>query len=356
MTNFFITGMDHKNCGLEAMEKADVTASRLPGFYKSLGLKEAVWLQTCNRREIIYTGENYKAQFSPEEFGKIFGINREDSDKYCVFYEGLGAVTHIFRTAAGLNSAIPGETQVLGQVRDAYLKSKELGASGKKLEKLFSAAIHAARVARFESGISKGAVSVAQAAVEIAGRRMDLKGKKVLMIGAGKTNSTAALYLKKTGAVIKFIASRSLEKAKKLAGICGATAVDLNALHDAIAEADLVISATSAPHFVLRMDNAFEAVNNRKTRLLIMDLAVPRDVDPALAGEKVEIINMDDVNNMTKLNIGKRHEAAVIAGAIIEKLARRWVDETETRDQKKSPGPDTGAGINTAFETQTQRA
>jgi glutamyl-tRNA reductase len=285
-----VTGVNYKTAGVGEREAAIKILEVLPGTL----------LATCNRVEL------YQSQAKESYY----------------LYQNEEAVKHLFRVAAGLDSQILGETEILGQVKDAYLRNAE---KDRSLDKLFERAIQIGRKVREETGIARGNVSVASAAVSKARKLLgDHKEKKILLIGTGKVTESILKTLMKMNFNLIFVANRTFEKASEIARKIGGRAVGFESLSAELAESDLVISSTAAPHLIIRRDQ----IGKRGKPLVIFDLAVPRDVDPAVSViPGVKLLNIDDVQEEINLNLLKRRIEAIFAEKIIDQEVKRFCNE-----------------------------
>lgn len=335
--DILIISFNHKKCPVEIREKVNVSDEDLQSFYGRLPFPEKAALLTCNRREIIVkTGGSVSAAKRLKAFlADNFRLSPRSIAGYSQAYRGTLALRHLFETAAGLRSAVIGETQILGQVKDAYLKAKHLGAVGKCLDRVFQRTLYAGRLARSRTGISKGGVSAAKEAVKMAGEQGGLKDKAVLIIGTGKINSLAARYLLKHGPKQVHVVNRTFEKARGLARELGLRPAGFEKLNALLREADVVFSATSAKGFIVDRKNEAGALSDRNTPVLIIDLAAPRDFDPSLAGPKVKILNIDDVKTRIRKNMKRLRGEVKKAKKILAGELRNF---TAGRPERKSPG------------------
>ncbi len=233
------------------------------------------------------------------------------------------AALHLFRVAAGLDSMVPGEGEILGQVRDAY----EAGAPGPLLDRVFRMALHAGRRARVETSIGESPASIPAAAAALAQQVFEqLGGRRVVLVGAGRMSELTARNLRSRGALVTFVANRTIERAERLARELGAAALPLGSLESALTDADIVISSTSAPGFVLTADDLPATLRARRGRpLLLVDLAVPRDVDPALAAiDGCYVYDIDDLEAIVSSSLAGRRAEAVEAERIVADEAERF--------------------------------
>ena len=282
---------------------------------------EAVCLSTCNRTEL------YLVWSDPEraEASAIEALGAGSIELYRLRDED--AARHLFRVAAGLDSLVPGEGEILGQVRTAY----EAGSCGPVLDRLFRQALHAGKKVRTETAIAESPSSVSAAAAALAQQVFgDLEGCRVLIVGAGEVSELAARSLAKRGASISAVTSRTHERATQLAERFESRAVQFAQLADELDQADVVVSATSSPDQILSRDQ----VRDRKGRpLFVIDLAVPRDVDPEVAQlDDCYLYDIDDLEAVVSESMSGRWREAERAESITTHEARRFSDWQASRD------------------------
>ena len=280
---------DYKKYNVSELEKLRMDEEK---FYETFD--NAILLQTCNRVEIIFDADSLE---------EIKGIENIDLEKFDIL-TGDKAIEHLFRVACGLESMIVGEDQILGQLKNAYLKAKEKGKISKKLEKIILKAIHTGQRARVETKINEGGVSIGSAAVELAEKVFGLEGKNVLLIGAGEIANLVIKALKEKHIKAIIVANRTYEKAEKLAKELGGIAIKFDKLEEALRYSDIVISATGAPHPILnkeRLKNAGKTV--------IIDIANPRDTtDDIRELPDVFLFTIDDLKLVAEENLKKRKD------------------------------------------------
>jgi glutamyl-tRNA reductase len=256
------------------------------------------------------------------------GRSAKELAGYLYRLEGEDAVRHAFRVAASLDSMVVGEPQILGQVREAYQVAERAGTLGATLNALRNRSIAGARRARSETGIGQNAVSVSHVAVELAAKIFgELRGRHVLLVGAGKMSELAARRLVADGAHATVVGGRRLERAEELAATLGGRAVPLEALRAELARADIVISGTGAPELVITREDVASARQARHHRpLFLIDIAVPRDVDPR-AGELggVFLYDLDGLKAVAEANLRERRKQAAGAEAIVEEEVREFL-------------------------------
>lgn len=320
-------GLNYKTAPVEIRERLTFDPSLLGDAMSKLNGKksilENVILSTCNRTEIyavvdqIHTGRYYIKEFLSE----WFNIPQQEFSPFLFVYEQDGAIDHLFNVACGLNSMVLGETQILGQVRSSFIEAQEQQTTGTVFNQLFKQAITLAKRAHSETDIGANAVSVSYAAVELAKKIFgSLNGKHVLILGAGKMGELAIQNLHGNGASQVTVINRTFEKAKSLAERFSGQAKSLNELQCALIEADIVISSTGAKDFVIDKDMMEDVERVRKGKPLFMvDIAVPRDLDPMLAElDNVFLYDIDDLEGIVEANLQERQKAAAKISLMIE--------------------------------------
>ncbi len=299
-----VIGLDHHGAPTAVRERlafADETLiEALATLRRSEALAEAVILCTCNRTEIYAAGPSWAAvRQTVEEFLRahyLAGLadrpasmmangrraGQDELSHYLFVSEGLEAARHLFQVAAGLQSMQIGESQVLGQVKAAFVTASRAGAVGEELHALFTAALKLGKRVRAETAISRADISISAAAVALARDALGgLAGRSALLIGAGRTNQLCAQLLRAEGVKRLILANRTPETAREVAGAVGAEVAPLSRVSELIPEVGLIISATAAPHLILSAATVAEGCKGRRAPLVILDLAVPRDVEEA---------------------------------------------------------------------------
>ncbi len=320
-----LLGVNHKTTPVEVREKMAVTEGYEPALLRLKALKECrecYLLSTCNRVELLLVTEQ------PEELKKkildfLFGaeVSREQSRDYLYTYYDEDAVHHLFMVAASLDSMIVGEAQILGQIKEAYRHAAGLGCTGALLNKLLHKAFSVAKRVRSETGIGSSAVSISYAAVQLAKKIFgSLDGKKVLLIGAGEMAELAAEHLVGQGAAEVMVANRTLSRAAALSKKLGGRAVSLHELQSQLEYVDIIISSTGATGLILYKDEVKAVMRQRRNRPLFMiDIAVPRDLDPKLIElENVFLYDIDDLTSVVEMNKTEREKEAVKAAGIVD--------------------------------------
>jgi len=326
-----VLGLSHHSSPVELRERFAFAEARIPEVLKDLrgrGLvEEGVILSTCNRVE-IYAATPLEASAAFAELKKfLIAIHAYDdplADEIYTLAEPQ-SVRHLFRVACGLDSMVLGETEILGQLKKAYDLALQHGHTGGRLNKAFQRAFNVAKHVRTETSIQRGSVSVASVAVELAEKIFEsLAGRHVMVIGAGDTSEKTARAFISRGAKSLVVASRSLERGQALAAELGGRAVQFDDWAKEFAQIDIAVSSTSAPHHILDRAKLEPLMKLRKNRpLLLIDIAVPRDIDPAVnLLPNVYLYNVDDLQSIAGDYLKQRQEEAARCEKIIaEKVA-----------------------------------
>ena len=323
-----VIGINYKTAPVEIRERLSFNEADLADAIKKLNTKKSILeniiLSTCNRTEIyavvdqLHTGRYYIKEFLSE----WFGIEQKEFSPFLFVYEDDGAVDHLFNVTCGLNSMVLGETQILGQVRTSFMLGQQEGTTGTVFNQLFKQAITLAKRAHSETDIGANAVSVSYAAVELAKKIFgSLANKHVLIFGAGKMGELAAQNLHGNGVKKVTVINRTYEKAQDLANRFSGKARTLAELEKSLAEADILISSTGAKDFVISKEMMVKVEKKRKGKPLFMvDIAVPRDLDPRIAElENVFLYDIDDLEGIVEANLQERKKAAEKIMLMIEK-------------------------------------
>jgi glutamyl-tRNA reductase len=334
---FNILGLNHKTAPVALREKVAFSEDRLAAALRALrqesGVAEAVILSTCNRTELYWSGSATPQDVS-QWLERHHGNNVNLTASLYVHQERL-AVEHAFNVASGLDSMVLGEAQILGQLKDAYRIAQETGSTGPWLNKLFQSAFSAAKRVRSETRIGANAVSLASAAVSLTRRvYSDLSAHSALMIGAGEMIGLTARHFASAGVKRMVIANRTLARAQAVAAQIKGYAVDLGALDQELAAADIVVSCTASPLPIVTQASASAAVRARRHRpILMIDLAVPRDIDPAIADlDDVYLFSIDDLQQLVDENRQRREAAAGDARAMLDEEVARFLADSRAHD------------------------
>ena len=322
---FVLLGVNHKTTPVEVREKMALSGGYeepLAALRRISGVQECFLLSTCNRVEIllVVTSEcNVDEEIVTFLFGKK--ISREKSTTYLYIHRGLDAIRHLFMVAASLDSMVVGEAQILGQLKDAYRQAGKEGCTGPLLNKLLHKSFSAAKRVRTETGIGSSAVSISYAAVQLARKIFgNLQDKGVMLIGAGEMAELAAEHLLGQGVCKVVVANRTLSRAVKLAQRFNGKAVVMEELISQLGEVDIIISSTGATDIILSREDVRPVMRSRRNRpLFFIDIAVPRDLDPALIElGNVYLYDIDDLSNVVEINRAERDREAVKAERIVD--------------------------------------
>jgi glutamyl-tRNA reductase len=324
--HLFLLGVSHRTAPVDLRERLDFAARGLDAALAALAARpassEAVVLSTCNRSEIyVACGEVPAAQADLLGFlAEYHGLDAETVTPHLYERVDGAAAQHLFRVAGGLDSLVVGEPQILGQVKEAYSTATERGSAGPLLNKVFSWSFTVGKRVRSETALSEGAVSVSFAATSLARKIFgDLAGRTVLVVGAGEMGKLTAQHLKAQGVERVLITSRTLAHASALAGSIGGAPVPWSELLSTLGEADIVITATGAALPILTRAQVESARRGRRNRpLFIIDIALPRDVDPAVGDlDSVFLYNIDDLQAVVQENLTRRAAEVARAEAIV---------------------------------------
>ncbi|SFF43170.1 glutamyl-tRNA reductase [Fontimonas thermophila] len=332
-------GLSHHRAPVEARERLAFTESDLPSALIRLralpGIDEAAILSTCNRTEIM-------AVTALEAESKLIEWWRRERqapegyiEKYLYTHRDLGSVRHSLRVAAGLDSLVVGEPQILGQMKQTYAIASQVRALGPVLGRLFQHAFAVAKLVRSQTQIGAHPVSVAYAALQMARRIFaDLHQQTALLIGAGEMMQLVGRHLHQHGVGRIVVANRSLERAEKLARDLHGYAISLNDLPAYLGDADLIVSSTAARGYIIDRDTMQRAVHARRRKPVFMiDLAVPRDIDPRIADlEDIYLYSIDDLRDIVAENLKLREEAARQAEVLVQTQAEEFARWLESRD------------------------
>ena len=337
--NLALIGISHKTAPVRVREKFFFTTEELKDGLQKLkridSVRGIVVLSTCNRMEIyaqlidIGLGMREITRFLVDTFS-----TREDKiRRYFYRLNGVDVVRHIFKVACGLDSQILGETQILGQVKSSREISSQAGSICGLLDNLFLEAANAGIQVRSLTKISQGNVSIASTAIKMLEERFDsIQDKSILVIGTGKIGGRVCNYLRDKNVKGIFVSNRTYTRASELALRCGGKAVNFNRLKDELRSADIVISVTSSPHIILSYQTLSETMRLRNRPLLIMDLALPRDVDPMAKNiPGISLFSLDDLTSVVEENYAKRQREAESAGKIIQKMADKFLFDKDKR-------------------------
>ena len=301
--------VDHTLADIETMEKVSKDLKELFSTLKEqIDVKEYIEINTCNRYEYFLYAEDYNE------------LDLDCENKYVIIQYSDEAVLHLFRMTSGLESMIIGEDQILGQVKDAKLKSEREGHCGKKLDAVFTKAIHVGQVVRNKTKINQGSISIGSAAVDLAEENLgDLQDKNVLVIGAGKMGTLVAKALAEKNLKAIFVANRTYYKAIKLAEELDGEAILFDNLEEKLINADLVISSTGAPHAIINKARLLKVFDEKiPKKMVFIDIANPRDIEEDVKEIGIDLFNIDDLRGIAEKNKKLREKEVIEAEKIIK--------------------------------------
>jgi glutamyl-tRNA reductase len=320
-----LVGLNHRTAPVDIRERLSVSDQQLPEVITALreipGVEGASVLSTCNRVEAIVSARTEDViEAIVDWLSSRGGADRPSLEQHLYVLRYADVVKHLFRVAAGLDSMIVGEPQIGGQVRSAFQIAMDLGSLDSLLQQVFEQTMRVAKKVRTDTSIGENAVSVPYAAVELAKKIFgDLKGLQVLLLGAGDMGELTAQHLHKQNVRQVFVANRSHERAVELAYRFSGEAIQYDKVAQHLASCDIVIASTAAPHYVIEAADVQRALQARRHRnLFLIDLAVPRNIDPAITRlDGAYLYNVDDLQNVADANIEIRQEKAVEAEEIV---------------------------------------
>ena len=334
----FILGLSHKTAPVEVREKVAFDLTSLPSALGALnacpGITESLILSTCNRTELYCDIDAQASQAPLKWLTRYLNIGANDITPHLYHLDSEQAVRHALRVAAGLDSMVVGEPQILGQLKDAYRSAVDAGTVGKFLNRLMQFSFSTAKLIRSETEIGNTPVSVAYAAVKLAQQiHGSLERRAALLIGAGDTISLVANHLAGANIGRLVVANRSLSNAQSLAARCGATAIDLTDITSHLAKVDIVVSSTASRLPIVTRSMIDLTMKQRSYEpMFIVDLAVPRDVEPAVGElEDVYLYSVDDLQHVVSSNLKLRQEAAAQAEEMVHLQVRDYMDWLEVQ-------------------------
>ncbi|WP_457600987.1 glutamyl-tRNA reductase [Hydrogenivirga sp.] len=334
MGDIYALGVNFKTAPVEVREKLacnpEETRRLLPYLKTNSGVEELCILSTCNRVEIYaYSSMDENVELLLSLFLKEKGLG--EAKKHVFLRRREEAVFHVFKVASSLDSMVVGEPQIVAQFKESFRIARELGTSGKILNRLFEKALRASKRVRVETGISRNAVSVSYAAVELAKKIFgDLKKARVLLVGAGEMGELAANYLKRLGCQI-FITNRTYERALKLSQELGGNAMRFDELEDFLPDMDIVIVSTGAKTYILTEELVKKAMKRRNYEpMFLIDISVPRNIEPSVGDiDEVFLYDIDDLKEVVESNLKDRLREAKRGEIILwdeVKKFMNWLD------------------------------
>ncbi len=317
-------GLSHHTAPVDLRDRVAVPAAQLPDalrFFRS-AMGKGVMLSTCNRAEVyaLTPAINRGVAALKDAFAAYHGVPLDQLEPHLYVYSQRQAVEHLFSVAAGLDSLILGESQILGQVRDAYAAASRSGMTGGAIARLFHQSLRVGKRARRETAIGHNALSVSRAAVELARRTLgDLSLKRVLVVGVGDAGAMAARALADAGAADIVVANRTYARAAELAAELNGSAAPFDRLPSLLQETDIVVCATGSPGYIITPEMAVHARRDAYRPLFLIDIASPRDIDPAIRSLPfVHLHDIDDLEAVAETNRRARQAEAKKVESIVE--------------------------------------
>jgi len=332
-----VIGVNHRTGPLALLERVAVSVESLPKAIAGLAgrpnIREVVVLSTCNRTEVYAVAERFHGAYADirDFFCELGGLAPDELHQHLYSQHDEGAVSHLFEVAAGLDSAVLGEHEIIGQVRGAWELAQREGGAKSTLNLLFRHALETGKRARTETAISRGTASVSHAAVEMAREHIgELHGKRVLVVGAGEMGEGVAVSLVAAGATEITVSNRTEARAHQLAKRVGGTVVPFGKLPAAISRADVLLTCTGSGSVLIAHETVAIARDTVDTPLLVVDIAIPRDVDSSVESlPGVTVLNLDDLRDWAAKGIEKRSAAAESVRHIVsEEVERFQIDAT----------------------------
>src|SRR5689334_19224257 len=333
--NFHVIGVNHNSAPLEVRERLAVPEAQLPDAIRSLvqqpGVDEGMVLSTCNRVEVLTSTK--QAADLRGFLGSYFGLDAAALNGHIYEFQQREAVRHVFRVASSLDSMVVGESQILGQVKEAYSVARGLGAVHSALEALLSRAFAVAKRVRSETSIGSSSVSIASVAVQMAERIFgSLNGKTVYLVGAGKMAELAARHLIGHGAGRIIVSNRTHDRAVQLAQAFGGEAVPFEHLQETAQIADIILTSTGATEPIFRKEHGEKLLSRRRNRpVFFIDIAVPRNVDPGVNKlDGLFVYDIDDLQSIASSNSTERQKEAERAEKIVELEVDRFASRIKS--------------------------
>jgi glutamyl-tRNA reductase len=326
--NIFCFGVSHQTANVEVRERFAIPDSALAASLTRLAqvpsVQESVLLSTCNRTEFYIVTQD--AQLAIEHlFRDFYGPAEAGEFQHLFRLPAVPSIRHLFRVASGLESMVLGETEIFGQVKRAYEAAARSGTTGRILNRLFQKAFHVGKHVRSATAITRGSVSVGSVAVDLAKQIFgELEGRKIMILGAGETSERTAWSFQSHGARQLFVSNRSFERAAQLAESIGGRAIRFDDWEEEFRDLDILVSSTSAPHAIVTRTKLEPVLKLRRDRpLFIIDLAMPRDVDPTVHEmDGVYVYDLDSLQAIAGRTLEARKKEAETCDGLIEKHVR----------------------------------
>lgn len=340
--NIVLVGLSHKTAPLAMRERLVIGEAQLPDALSRLVdqeiLDEGLIVSTCNRVELIgatQTGTDRGLERLSTFLDDFHQLSPGTLNGHLYKHADTHAIKHLFRVASSLDSLVVGESQILGQVKEAYQHAIDAGTIGRVLSQVMHRALSVAKRIRTETGVAQNPVSVSSVAVELARKIFgDLSDKTVLLVGAGEMGELAARSLIEAGTNKLIVTNRTAERAEEVASRFSGGAINFEAFYDVLPSADIVICSTGSPDYVIRPAETKRALKSRKKGpVLFVDISVPRNIDPGLATlENAFLFDVDDLDSIVKTNIRQREQEARQAESIIDSEVDHFVEQLRSLD------------------------
>lgn len=329
LESLFVLGISHHETPLDVRERFALTETEAAELQKQIhaedSIRECLVLNTCNRIEIYGLADKLsEADVVRTLFCSMKGLSSEQFAEYAYSHNNLEALQHVLEVSTGLDSQMVGETEILGQLKQAYTSARDANTTGNVLNRLFEKSFQAAKEARTKTSITRGQISIGNVAVDLASRIFGkLSKSRVLLLGSGEVGEKTAQALKSRGAGDISVSSRTFENAHKLAHTLGGSAIDFEDFTNQLHHFDIIICSTAAPGALLSKEVIAKTMKQRPERpIFIIDLALPRDVDPAVEEvENVYLYNLDDLSSIANENLEARKAEIEDAREILKKHA-----------------------------------
>ena len=338
--SILVVGLNHKSAPVEVREKLAFNPNSINTALSLFSQKyqdqkaEIVILSTCNRVELYVSSQDgaIKVEDVLSFLADFHKIELNTFSPYMYYYNDARAVNHLFFVTASLDSMVLGESQILSQVKEAYTMAAMEEATGKILNQLFQQTINVAKIVHTRTSIGKRKVSISSVAVEFAEKIFqDFTGKMVLVVGAGEMCELLLKHLYEEGARTFIVANRTFERAQELAIEYHGQAIKYELLGEHLEKADIVISSTSAPHYVIHADQVKEAIKHRRGNpMFLIDIAVPRNIEPEIANiDNVYLYNIDDLQSVVSQNMDERNKEVEKCRVLIDEEVERFMARLE---------------------------
>lgn len=323
-TSIFLVGLNHRTANVDIRERfalANHCSQELWAIPCSDNIRENIILSTCNRVEIVASGNTKTVDELLEDWARARNVSVDELKPYVYTYSHEEAIRHLFLVASSLDSMVVGEPQILGQLKKAYKQAASAKKTGPILNRLLHKAFSVAKRVRTETQVASNAVSISYAAVELAKRIFgDLSQHKAMLIGAGEMAELAAKHLLHFGIEELFVANRTFSRAQTLAEEFSARALPFESINETLPKVDIIITSTGSTDPIIRARNIVGVLRERKNRpMFFIDIAVPRDVDPDVNGiDNVYLYDIDDLKEIVEENLSSRKDEAHKAKKIVE--------------------------------------